>query len=251
MGSPAKTAAVAAMVWIVGLSAASAQVVVLNARGPSSASYPQGAVLAPGRLISLKIGDQLEVLDAAGSHVLKGPASLQAGQISTGSKAALQDVFRRANASRPGIAAVRGFTLDDGRTPAPIEVPPLWRLDVVSWQQGEPSDPRNFCVERGRIPVLTRATTASEGRLAIYQDSTHVSRVLPWPAGARDIAWPNSLTHADGDLFSINLDDAGATTVRWRTVPAESANLTALATTLLDNGCYDQLDSLQTQVAGK
>jgi hypothetical protein len=251
MGSPAKAAAIAAMVWFVGLSAASAQVVVLNAKGPSSAAYPQGAVLAPGRVISLKAGDQLEVLDAAGSHVLNGPASLQAGQISAGSKAALQDVFRRANASRPGIAAVRGFTLDDGKTPAPTDVPPLWRLDIVSWQQGEPSDPRNFCVVHGQIPVLTRDTTASEGRLAIYQDSTHVSRILTWPAGLRDIAWPNNLPYADGDLFSLNLDDAGATTVRWRTVPAESADLTALATALLDNGCYDQLDSLQTQVAGK
>lgn len=251
MGWPAKCAAVAATVWFIGASGAVSQIVVLNARGPSSASYPQGAVLPPSRVITLKAGDQLDVLDAAGSHVLNGPLSLPAGQISAGSKAALQEVFRRANASRPGIAAVRGFTLDEGKTPPPTDVPPLWRLDIVAWQQAEPSDPRSFCVPSGQAPVLTRDSVGAEGRLTIYQESTHASRVLTWPAGARAIAWPRDLSYADGDLFSLNLDDAGATAVRWRTIPAETANLTVMANDLLDNGCYDQLDNLQTQVAAQ
>ena len=39
--------------------------------------------------------------------------------------------------------------------------------------------------------------------------------------------------------------------VRWRTIPADQANLTAVASALLENGCYDQLDSLQSQVADR
>ena len=251
MGSPARLAALAATLCTLGVSVATAQIVVLNARGPSSGAYPQGTVLAPGRVISLKSGDQLEVLDAGGSHVLNGPMSAPAGQLATGNRAALQDVFRRANASRPGIAAVRGFSLDDGKPPAATEMPPLWRLDIPTWQQGEPSDARNFCVMAGQAPVLSRDPGGSQGSLVIYQDSTQSSRVLTWSAGARDIPWPSDLPHSDGSLYSLNLDGLGATTVRWRTVSPGAANLTALATALLDNGCYDQLDALQTQVASQ
>jgi len=251
MKSPARSMVFAAVVWVCGAVAASAQIVVLNARGPSAGAYPQGAVLAAGRVITLKAGDQLEVVDAAGSHVLNGPLSLPAGQIASGSKAALQDIFRRANASRPGIAAVRGFSLEEAKPPAPTDIPPLWRLDVPSWQQAEPSDARNFCVMRGQAPVLTRAAAGAEGKLVIYQDSTHATRVVTWPATARALTWPVNLSFADGELFSLNLDATGATQVRWRTIPAESPNLTSLAEGLLDNGCYDQLDTLQSQVADR
>src|SRR5205823_5411231 len=145
MWSTAKSAAVMALIWCSGASMASAQVVVLNARGPSAAAFPQGAVLPPSRTISLKKGDRLEVLDAAGSHVLEGPFSRPAGQLAAGSGAALQDVFRRANASRPGIAAVRGFNLEEAKPAPPPEVAPLWRLDLVSWQQNDQGEPRSFC----------------------------------------------------------------------------------------------------------
>ena len=240
-----------ALIATITASAATAQIVVLEARGPSAAAFPQGAVIPPNKTISLKAGDRLEVLDAAGSHVLNGPVILAAGQVDTGSKAALQDIFRRANASRPGIAAVRGFSLQEGAPAPPPEVPPLWRLDVTAWQQAEPSDSHNFCIQKGQTPVLTRASATSEGRLVIYDEATKTSRTVTWPAGARDLAWPSDIAFADGQPFGLNLDSAGATSVRWRTVPAEQASLTAVAGALLDNGCYDQLDSLQSQVAAK
>ena len=232
-------------------SSAGAQIVVLEARGPSASAYPQGAVLPAGRTISLKAGDRLELLDAAGSHVLNGPLTIAASQVDTGSKVALQDIFRRANANRPGIAAVRGFSLDEGKTPPPPEVPPLWRLDVTAWQQAEPADSHDFCVQKDQTPVLTRATAATEGKLVISSDATHVSRTVTWAAGARDLAWPKDLVFCDGQLFGLNLDSAGATSVRWRTIPSDQTSLTAVARALLDNGCYDQLDSLQSQVAAK
>lgn len=243
--------AVAAGLVFAAASAAGAQIVVLEARGPSSAAFPQGAVLPANRMISLKAGDHLEVLDAAGSHVLNGPVSMVAGQVDTGSKVALQEIFRRANASRPGIAAVRGFSLDEGKAAPPPEVPPLWRLDVVAWQQAEPSDSHNFCVQKGQAPVLTRAAAGGEGKLVIFDDASHASRTVSWPAGARDLVWPRDIAFSDGQLFGLNLDSAGATSVRWRTIPSEAASLTAIASALLDNGCYDQLDSLQSQVATK
>ncbi len=251
MLTPAKRAAIAALVWVCGASVATAQIVVLSARGPSAAAFPPGAVLAPARVITLRAGDQLEILDAAGSHALSGPATITAGQITTGTKvAALQEIFRRANANRPGIAAVRGFTLDEGKPAPPAEVPPLWRLDVVAWQQAEPSDAHNFCVVRGHAPVLTRSG-GGDGRLVIYQDGGKSSRTLAWPAGSRDLVWPSDLAYSDGQLFTLNLDAAGATQVRWRTIAPDASSLTELASALLDNGCYDQLDTLQSQVAAK
>ena len=250
MNSPCKSVAVA-LIGVLAASAAGAQIVVLDARGPSAGAYPQGAVLAANRTISLKAGDRLEVIDAAGSHVLNGPLTIPAGQVDTGSKVALQEIFRRANAGRPGIAAVRGFSLDEDKTTPPPQVPPLWRLDVGAWQQAEPTDSHNFCVRSDQAPVLTRAAAAGEGKLLISDSASHASRTVTWAAGARDLAWPRDLTFSDGQLFGLNLDAGGATMVRWRTIPADQANLTAVASALLENGCYDQLDSLQSQVADR
>jgi hypothetical protein len=232
-------------------SAASGQIVVLSARGPSAGAYPQGSVLAPNRAIALKAGDQLTVLDGAGSHLLSGPATITASQIDVGARAGLQEIFRKANASRPGIAAVRGFSLDEGKAAAPAaEAPPLFRLDVSAWQQAEPMDGHNFCVVRGQRPVLTRASDHNEGSLAIVRDGEQSTHTVLWPAGSRDLAWPADLEVADGATYALNLDAAGATRVRWRLVDG-SGGLTQLASALLDDQCYDQLDALQSQVAAK
>jgi hypothetical protein len=208
-------------------------------------------VLPADRTIYLKSGDQLEVLDAAGSHLLSGPAAIKAGAVDTGAKAALKDIFRRANDSRPGIAAVRGFTLQ-GETPAPesASTSPLWRLDVPAWQEAEPADAHNFCVPQGRSPVLTRSSAQSSGTLVIYRDGGHGGRTVTWPAGLHDMPWPEGLSYADGETYALNLNASGATTVRWRTIPADSGTLVNLARTLLDNGCYDQLDTLKAESAG-
>lgn len=248
MSWPSKAVAVASLCWVLGSSAA-AQVVVLNARGPSSGAYPQGAVLPANRVISLRAGDQIEVLDAAGSHIITGPASLTAGQVDTGSKAALGDIFRRANSSRPGIAAVRGFTLQgDAPLPSSANPAPLWRLDVPAWVAAEPNDAHNFCVTRDRPPVLGRTAAEMKGRLVITDDATHASRAVSWPAGAHDLAWPSDLSDASNQVYALNLDDMGATVVRWRIISA-SGTLVDLARSLLDNQCYDQLDTLKIETA--
>jgi hypothetical protein len=252
MVSAFRNVAVSALCWCCSASLAAAQVVVLNARGPSAAAYPQGAVLAPDRTIYLRSGDQLEVLDAAGSHLLTGPTTLKAGAVDTGAKAALKDIFRRANASRPGIAAVRGFTLQS-ETPANAgagSTAPLWRLDVPAWQEAEPSDTHNFCVPSGRAPVLTRGAAGATGNLVIYHDGARNGRTLAWPAGAHDLAWPEGMSFTDGETYALNLNAAGATVVRWRIIPSNAGSLVDLARTLLDNGCYDQLDTLKAQTAG-
>ena len=246
MVSAFRRVAVSALCWCCGVTLAAAQVVVLNARGPSSAAYPQGAVLPADKMIYLKSGDQLEVLDAAGSHVLTGPATVKAGQVDTAKTAALQDIFRRANASRPGIAAVRGFTLQS-ETPASdgASTPPLWRLDVPAWQAAEPNDAHNFCVPEGHTPVLTRSAAQATGNLVIYRDGSRNGRTVTWPAGSHDLPWPDSMSFADGETYALNLNAAGATVVRWRVIPPTAGSLVNLARALLDNGCYDQLDTLK------
>jgi|GEM_PF-2400843 len=251
MGAVSRTSLAMAAATLALASSAFAQIVVLQARGPSAGAYPQGSVLAPNRVISLRAGDRLEVLDAAGSHVLTGPVTMPARQVDTGSKVALQDIFKRANASHSGIAAVRGFSLDEGKAAPAPEATPLWRADVESWQQGEPADPHNFCVAHGQAPVLARETATSEGSLTIYSDATKATRAIVWPAGVTELAWPADIPHADGQLYALNLNGAGATQVRWREIPGQASSLTDMARAMLDAGCYDQLDTLQSQVGMK
>ena len=251
MKSMTRILAVVAMAWMCGVGVAAAQTVVLSARGPSAGAYPQGSVLAPGRTIILKAGDRLEVLDAAGSHVLSGPLRLAAGAAAPGDKLALQDIFMRANASRPGIAAVRGFDLEAAPTESPPPTPPLWRLDIEAWHGAEPTDIRSFCIAEGTAPVLSRSSTSLAARLTISRTDGPEGRAAPWPAGVRDLAWPAGLPVTDGTEYSLSLDAQGATQVRWRTVPAGAGTLVGLARNLADRGCFDQLDALEAQVAVK
>ena len=249
MRLPLRAAVAAGILAMASASTAAAQIVVLEARGPSAAAYPQGSVLAPNRTISLKAGDRLEILNAGGSHVLNGPAMIVAGQVDGGSKAGLQEIFRKANASRPGIAAVRGFSLDEGKTPPPpSDLPPIWRLDVAAWQMTDAGDSHNFCIAKGKRPVFTRPSAKAESTLVIYNAATHESRSLTWAVGARDLSWPSDMAYDGDGAYALNLDSTGSAPVLWRQIDAAAPSLIDLARSLLDNQCYDQLDSLQSQV---
>lgn len=250
MTSPVRSIAIVGLLWAASVAAVDAQVVVLSARGPSASAYPQGAVVAANRVISLKAGDRLEVLDSAGSHVLVGPTSVTAAHVSAGTQVGLQDIFKRANASRPGIAAVRGFSLDEPKPPPAPEAGPLWHADLTAWQQDESGDAHDFCILKSQAPVLMRETPTADGTLVIYDEATQQSQTIAWPAGKRELTWPASLPVADGAAYDLNLDAMGAARVRWRVVDP-GVNLTSLAASLLDKSCYDQLDALQTQLAAK
>lgn len=211
--------------------AAGAQVVVLFARGPSAASYPPGTVLPANRVLRLKTGDQLELLDGAGSHILTGPAVTPAGHVDARVRDQLIQTFLKAQQSRPGIAASRGLAADDSAAPA------LWQADVA--------DGGLMCLAKGATPGLWRADARAASGGHLTRLATGVSVALSFPAGAAAIDWPAGMPATEGESYAVSLDDGSTGTVTWKAVPAPTAGFGDLARSLDDAGCYAQLDRLR------
>jgi hypothetical protein len=233
MFSTSRLIALTAALFIFGLAdTAAAQVVVLTARGPSARSFPQGTILPAKRMLALKPGDRLEVLDGAGSRVLTGPGNMVAGRVDTGARTTLLALFQQGRERRPGIAAVRSVEQAE-RPPAPG----LWQLDVA--RSG------NFCVTPGQTPSLWRDLASGPAQLVVIRATTGQAQTLVWPAGAPDLAWPDALPLTDGESYEVLLEDRPARKVHLRRLAAAPAALADLAAALLDKGCYGQMDSLQ------
>jgi hypothetical protein len=226
--------------------AAGAQVVVLSARGPSAGAYPQGSVLPTSKVLALKAGDHLELLDGAGSHVLNGPGNFVAGHMDRPSEARLMDIFLRSQQARPGIAATRGFSLQSPDGPPGGESGAsagLWQVDTVTGGA--------VCIARGETPSLARGAAGAPSPVRIVRAANGDSRSVTWTGGAAVANWPSDLPVTEGERYSITLDDGSRTAIVWRAVDRQSDGMTGLASALLDKGCFAQLDRLRAVVAGR
>ncbi len=221
--------AAAALVFAGG---ASAQVVVLFARGPSAGAYPQGTVLPATKVLALKAGDQLELLDGAGSHVVTGPATIVAGHVDPKVRDQMIQLFLKAQQVRPGIAATRGFELQP-KAPAG-----LWQLDA--------SDSGVMCTVAGAPPVLWRSGAEGGTPVRIHRTRTDESRPVDWPAGAESADWPAGLPAVAGESYDVDLDDQSTVIVTLRAVAPPATGLKGLTGVLLDNGCFSQIDRLRS-----
>jgi hypothetical protein len=224
---------------------ATAQVVVLSARGPSSASYPQGSVLPTNKVLVLKAGDRLELLDGSGSHVVTGPGNVVAGHMDRGSEARLMDIFLKSQQVRPGIAATRGFSLQssDEQPSESNSGPGLWQVDTKAGG--------DTCIVRGETPALGRGVDGAPSPVRIIRQANGDSRGVTWVAGENAVSWPADLPVTEGEHYSITLDDGSRIAIVWRAVDRQGDGMTGLATALLDKGCFVQLDRLRAVVAGR
>ena len=229
------------LVWLVQADVSSSQVLVLSSRGPSSSAYIAGEVIGPDKTIVLRTGDRLEVLFADHSTVLMGPNTFRAGQIDTTSRLTLQSILRRVP-QRTDIAAVRGAQVLG-------DPPSIWRLSVAPEPDANPP-PRSqdsFCVVGDESPTLARSSARQEGRLEIRDNSTQSTAVATWPIGQLVMTWPADVPALDGVRYSLSLDSQPATTVTLRRLTSPPTDLRALASTLLDRGCYQQLVFIGSQ----
>ncbi len=210
--------------------AAAAQVIVLSAHGPSAAAYPQGTVLPANRLLSLKAGDQLQLLDGSGSRIVTGPGSVVAGHIDERSRARMLDLLLKAREVRPGIAATRGFEPPADQTPA------LWLLDL--------STDGNVCVAEGQPAGLLWGDAARPPPRRLTVTVSGRAHLLDWPPGAESMRLPDDLPVSDGVTYSVSGGEDQPRTIVIRTLPATHESVDALAADLIAKGCYDQFDRL-------
>lgn len=96
-------------------STALVRAIVTRSAGPSAALYPAGKKLFGNVRLTLKTGDQVELLDARGSRTLRGPGVFAAGDtdVSAASVAAI---------ARPSVPRARGGAVRGGGKPSGIVI---------------------------------------------------------------------------------------------------------------------------------
>lgn len=202
-----------------------AEVLVLRSVGPSARRYTAGQRLPDNATFSLRPGDTIVVLSGAGTRTLRGPGTCNASGAGCSGRLASGPV-------RVGTGATRGDPPVAG--PQPTDV---WQVNVT--QSGR------ACVAAGATPVLWRPSAERAVELTITPQ-TGAAQTVTWAQGQTVVAWPASVPIVDGSSYQLSWTGGAAPTrLTAKSIAAvPSSDLAGLATTLLDNQCRGQLDTL-------
>jgi hypothetical protein len=204
---------------------AAAKVMVLRATGPSAASFAPGKTMADDARITLRANDQLTVLDAKGTRVLRGPGTFVIGQASTAKTSTLAALAGSGDTRRARIGAVRSVPPVDGQL-----LPNIWFVDAGRAGATCEGDPLAV--------TLWRSVSDKPGTTTITADNGAAATV-DWIAGQSSVAWPASLPVTDHAAYRV----AGSR-IEFRVVQPQPSDLQQLAGALVANQCQGQLDVL-------
>jgi hypothetical protein len=234
-------AAGAILAAALGLSgAALAQAVVVSSTGPSKASYPAGKRFKAGDKIVLKAGDQVTILDKAGSRVLSQPREYTIDGTVNRDTTAVAQLGR--SLAKPGPVRRAGAVRGPGDPPKAEPLPPsVWLADAGVGGR--------VCVLEGSDVYLWR-DNSDKRRFAWLGEQEGGGMVrLQFPQEVAGVAWPTSMVPLiDGRVYRLtdesnpdNYKDFEIVMLKPESVPVDAAGL---GVTLLDNGCRAQFDWL-------
>ncbi|WP_176594399.1 hypothetical protein [Sphingobium sp. EM0848] len=206
---------------------------VVRSTGPSAASYPVGKSLAADARLTLKPGDMITVLDASGTHVLKGPGQVAVAGSGAATGSGFTALLANAGARQSRTGATRS-AIGGG----PARSPNVWYVDA--------SRGGAQCLADASLTAIWRPDNATEGSATLTREGDGKSAVVDFRAGQSVRAWPvDELPVAEGARFKIAL--AGMTepvTVQFSMVSPANADLDGVAAALLAKGCSNQMDVL-------
>lgn len=210
--------------------AATAEVLVVRATGPSAPSYRAGMKLADNAKISLKANDTLVLLDGRGTRTLRGPGDFTPASAPQASRrTALAAVATPAAGRRARIGAVR----DPGR-PAPRNI---WLVDV--------DKSTTMCVADPAGVMMWRSDASKPVTLTVTRTGDGAVREVEWARRETTLAWPADLAIADGADYRLSWRGAAKPTdIKFRTLPARPSGLEDMASAFIENSCQAQLDLL-------
>lgn len=215
-----------ALILAAGAVSATANVLVVRSTGPSAKSYPAGRSLPDNANLTLRAGDTVVVLDSRGTRTFRGPGSFSAA---TAAQAGTRTVAA-ASGRRARVGAVRSAGI------VPSSPTTIWHVDVT--QSG------TMCLANAADVMLWRAEASQPMTLAISGPG-NVSRTVEWPAGRATLAWPSDLPIANDAEYQLRAPGVAVPSrVRFKTLDARPADMTAVAEALIRNGCDEQLDLL-------
>lgn len=198
---------------------AAAAVLVLRSTGPSAQRYRVGARLPDAGRIILRPGDSMTILFRGRTRNFRGPGNFSAMdpvQIAGGGP--------RRNAT----GTVRGPT---------SEVAPDVRLiDVRRSQTG--------CILPGGPVTLWRPAGSATQEVRLTNASSPAT-TIEWPRGEQQLQLPGPV----GERSRIELPGRPTITITFALVRADARDPEALATALVDQRCFVQLEALTEQLA--
>jgi hypothetical protein len=238
-----RTLAAAALVGA-GLSwsaASHAQAVVIRSTGPSAAAYPMGRKLPAGAAVTLKAGDQVTVIDQAGSRVLSGPGSFKldsaVNRDTGGANTALAALIARGGA-RTRTGAVRGET--DVPTEA-VRPDNVWYVDV--------SRGGTVCIADPAQVVLWRPNRAETGNGTLFGADNAPAEVT-FRAGSAIKLWPvATMPVVDGQTYRFTSPVGQTVKITTRLLGDVAEDPVAVAAMLAEKGCTAQMDVLASAPA--
>ena len=227
------TALAGAVIALAAADAALAGTMVIRSTGPSAASYPVGKTLAADAKLTLKPGDLITVLDASGTHVLKGPGQIAVAGSGAATGSGFTALLANAGARQSRTGATRSAV---GGGPA--RSPNVWYVDA--------SRGGMQCLADAGLTAIWRPDNAMEGSVTLTREGDGKSAVVDFRAGQSVRAWPvDELPVADGARFKIALTGAAVpVTVKVSMVSPANSELDGVASALLAKGCSNQIDVL-------
>jgi hypothetical protein len=214
---------------------AQAQAVVIRSTGPSATAYPAGRKLPAGAPVVLKAGDQVTVIDKAGSRVLSGPGSFKLGSAvnrEAGGNTALASLLAR-GAARTRTGAVRGDTEVPTEAVRPDNV---WYVDV--------SRGGTVCIADPAQVVLWRPNRAETGNGTLFAADGTPAEVT-FRASSAIKLWPvATLPVIDGQTYRFTSPVGQTVKITARLLASVPEDPVEAATLLAEKGCTAQLEVL-------
>lgn len=223
--------------------AAQAQAVVIRSTGPSAATYPMGRKLPAGAAVTLKAGDQITVIDQAGSRVLSGPGSFKldsaVNRNAGGANTALAALVAR-GAARTRTGAVRGDTEVPTEAVRPDNA---WYVDV--------SRGGTVCIADPAQVVLWRPNRAETGNGTLYGADNTPAEVT-FRAGSAIKLWPvATMPVVDGQTYRFTSPVGQTVRITTRLLVDVPEDPVAVAALLAEKGCSEQLEVLSSAQAAQ
>lgn len=211
----------------------SAQVVILQSRGPSATEYYAGRVLSSTHKIHLKQGDKLQIKVGDETRTVTGPGD-PATEQPTSVIAVLKSFLSEDKTHYQDVTAARGIGQDDPQRDN------IWLIDVSSGT--------TFCVAPDVKPSMVRWNTQYDAKVLIEAGEGHPEVHLEWPAGAATLEWPDSLPMKDDKSYLVHVDDRDAVKLTWRRIDSPAVGVVHFAKQLRQNGCRQQFDTLTASI---
>lgn len=233
-------AGVAALAAVTVGGAALAQSVVVRSTGPSAATYPQGKKLPANAMVVLKGGDQVTVLDKAGTRVLAGPGTFTlngAVNRDANGATALASMMARGGGARTRTGAVRGATA------APVVVAPagpenVWYVDV--------SKGGTYCVADPAALIMWRPDKTQDGSGTLLSQDGSTAEIA-WRMGNPLKVWPSaSVPVVDGQTYTFTSPVGAPVKIRTMVLATVPTDEVEIAGVMAEKGCSAQLDLLAT-----